>query len=115
MGKYHDAVVRKPRKLPELLHPSKCLSDIIDLRIQWSAGKRPKFLVVMVVAVDADRQPVAVCPEERYHVRFTAIVVPRNKGDCCVEIMPPHLLQQIAILKVSVGFPQPRIVNRDRK
>src|SRR5713101_7551976 len=43
--------------------------------------------------------------------RLAAIVIPRDESNCCVKVVPLHLLQKTFIVDIPIGLPQPRIVD----
>src|SRR6266852_9235344 len=43
--------------------------------------------------------------------RVAAVVIPRNESNCRVKVVPIHLLQETFIVDISIGLPQPRIVD----
>jgi hypothetical protein len=82
------------------------------LSIQGLARQILEFFMVVIIAVNADRESVGMVSEEGDSLRFAPIIIPWNEGNSCVKVMLFHLREQTLVAKVSVRLAEPGIVNR---
>jgi hypothetical protein len=68
-----------------------------DLETERLASEVVKFLMIVVIAVNADGKPLRMASKERNNRSLATIVIPRDESDGCVKVVFFHLPEEIFI------------------